>query len=1141
MKSRNKRLSAVLLAGAVFVSLITPQRIAFASSNNIVISTAEEFIEFADNCTLDSWSRNKTVTLEADINLAFNEWKPIPIFSGTFNGNGHTISGVRITSTGSDMGLFRFVEKGGVVEGLNVSGTVMPGGTQTSVGGIIGENRGTVKNCEFNGSVIGEKNVGGVVGTNADSGMVISCSAKGSVRGNTGTGGIAGENAGTLINCENNAGINLTQTNEGSSETDIDKILEDADNDEEENILGSTSDTGGIVGYSDGIVQSCVNRGDVGYPHVGYNTGGIAGRQTGYLSGCVNYGSIYGRKEVGGIVGQTEPYLSISPSSSLLDDLQSELNKLNDMINSALDSSQGLGNTASAHLTDIKVSADVALDSAKSVSDNITDFVDGNINAVNMLTADISNAIDLAKPAADDFSEIGAELSTIADALSDCVDLTKQFTDMTDAASDNIKASIDHLRDCSENAKSIAEQIGSALDELQWSVIEDDAEAFKDAADALKRAIEAAGVMTAELSDISDDISGIIDEIGGENAADNEDLNAALNDFADAMQKIADSLPTIADDLENAADKLSGATAEAERAAENLSLALGSMRDAINELEPAHELGKAALDDLGTALDHTSYVGKLCEHAFACISDSLDSLSDMDRSPFKPLGGDIRAQSDTLFDALSKMFDEAEELNTDLDNDANALVDELKAINAQIRVITDLVINEIRSVTGETVSDLNDHIQDTSEEDIAATREGKVADCRNCGSVDGDRNIGGIAGSMAIEYDLDPEDDITNNLSVRARFETKSVVQGCVNYGDVTAKKDCAGGLAGRMELGTLIDGQNYGAVTGTDYVGGAAGYANASVRNCYNKSRLSGSTYIGGIAGYAKRLSGCCTITTIVEGEEFLGAVLGKEMEDASIHGNFFVDTGVAGVDGISYSGKAEPVTFQRLSDTADIPAEMLSFSISLYADDELIEKLPFSYGQKLSTIALPDVPEKTGNYGVWEALPEYAPSDLVINAEYRAIVTIAQSAEVNGKLPLALASGEFTEDIGLSVTEEDAAKPVGAGSNAKIYRLKLENSGLGELDTVPVRLLNPGSSKAMVWVMENGAWKSVSSEQNGKYMLAEMLGTEGVFCVANPDVAWIPFAAGGAAVIAIAIIVLSVRRAKKRKKAKSLSTSNK
>ena len=138
MKSRNKRFSAFLLAGAMLASLITPRHITSASSNSIVISDAEGLMRFAENCTLDSWSRNKTITLEADINLAYNDWTPIPIFGGTFKGNGHTISGVRITSTGSDMGLFRFVEEGGIVENLNVSGTVMPNGAQTAVGGIVG-------------------------------------------------------------------------------------------------------------------------------------------------------------------------------------------------------------------------------------------------------------------------------------------------------------------------------------------------------------------------------------------------------------------------------------------------------------------------------------------------------------------------------------------------------------------------------------------------------------------------------------------------------------------------------------------------------------------------------------------------------------------------------------------------------------------------------------------------------------------------------------------------------------------------------------------------------------------------------------------------------------------------------------------
>ena len=89
-------------------------------------------------------------------------------------------------------------------------------------------------------------------------------------------------------------------------------------NAEDENVI---SDTGGIVGFSKGVVLNCSNSGSIGYPHFGYNVGGIAGRQSGYLSGCRNSGPVYGRKDVAGIVGQMEPYLDLVRSTSLADEL----------------------------------------------------------------------------------------------------------------------------------------------------------------------------------------------------------------------------------------------------------------------------------------------------------------------------------------------------------------------------------------------------------------------------------------------------------------------------------------------------------------------------------------------------------------------------------------------------------------------------------------------------------------------------------------------------------------------------------------------------------------------------------------------------------------------------------------------------
>ena len=171
-----------------------------------------------------------------------------------------------------------------------------------------------------------------------------------------------------------------------------------------------------------------------------------------------------------------------------------------------------------------------------------------------------------------------------------------------------------------------------------------------------------------------------------------------------------------------------------------------------------------------------------------------------------------------------------------------------------------VLLDAASDLTNTPVDGLDSLFQDTSEEDIAATRDGKVADCRNTGTVEGDRNVGGVIGAMAIEFDLDPEDDATGVFSFGTTYETKAVLQGCVNYGSVTAKKDCVGGLAGRMDLGTALECQNYGPVesTGGDYVGGIAGFSDASVRGCWAKSVLSGGNYVGGVAGWASRLRDC-------------------------------------------------------------------------------------------------------------------------------------------------------------------------------------------------------------------------------------------------------------------------------------------
>ena len=262
------RLFALALAACLTAALTVPALGSAAETDAVEIATVEDLQALAGLCALDTWSQGKTVILTADLNLAGADFTPIPTFGGTFLGQGHTVSGLRITAAGSAQGLFRYVQPSGLVRDLSVKGTVTPEGSRSAVGGLVGDNAGTLQNCAFEGTVRGESGVGGIAGYNRESGQITGCTAAGSVGGASATGGIAGRNLGLLLQCENSAGVNLTETAAELPDMDAREILEEGAAGGER-LLGGCSDTGGVAGYSAGVIQSCVNRGEVGYPHVG--------------------------------------------------------------------------------------------------------------------------------------------------------------------------------------------------------------------------------------------------------------------------------------------------------------------------------------------------------------------------------------------------------------------------------------------------------------------------------------------------------------------------------------------------------------------------------------------------------------------------------------------------------------------------------------------------------------------------------------------------------------------------------------------------------------------------------------------------------------------------------------------------------
>ena len=178
------------------------------------------------------------ITLTADIDLTGKNWTPIGTdydnsYKGTFDGGGHTITGLTFTTNDEYVGLFGWLNRAGtvknvVMEGVQITSNQIYGG---SIGGVVGYSWGTIENCSVSGSVSGTVYVGGVVGAQIG-GSITGCSSSATVKGMVDVGGVAGQtnSSATLTACyatgnviiemdpkKNIAGGSLVGMNAGSS------------------------------------------------------------------------------------------------------------------------------------------------------------------------------------------------------------------------------------------------------------------------------------------------------------------------------------------------------------------------------------------------------------------------------------------------------------------------------------------------------------------------------------------------------------------------------------------------------------------------------------------------------------------------------------------------------------------------------------------------------------------------------------------------------------------------------------------------------------------------------------------------------------------------------------------------------------
>ena len=252
-----------------------------------LISNADELRLFASMVNSGQTSINGKLTADILLNdttnwtswnettAPANSWTPIGSgsqpFTGTLDGDGHSVSGIYINSEADYQGLVGYLGSGGALQNLGVKASYIKGGN--AVGSLCGWNDyGTLTNCYNIGSVESTgAEAGGVCGTST-SGNVSNCYNTGSVTGYKRVGGVCGGNSGTVTNCYNTGSV------EGN------EIV------------------GGVCGRNSSTVTNCYNSGSV---EGNYSVGGVCGLNYGIMTNCYNTGSVEGYSNVGGVCGNS--------------------------------------------------------------------------------------------------------------------------------------------------------------------------------------------------------------------------------------------------------------------------------------------------------------------------------------------------------------------------------------------------------------------------------------------------------------------------------------------------------------------------------------------------------------------------------------------------------------------------------------------------------------------------------------------------------------------------------------------------------------------------------------------------------------------------------------------------------------------
>ncbi len=1052
---------------------------------NIDINSNEEFLEFANNCKVNSWSRDKSVNLKVDIDLKGLDFECIPYFDGVFDGNEHEIRGLVNNEDTYISGLIRYVGINGMIQDLNVQGKMNTDDEQKYSGGLCGINQGIIRNCSYSGMMEGNNTVGPIAAINENTGLISNCKNYAYISGYYFTGGITGKNYGIVSGCENYGSINDKEAWVIKDDEKGDGIITQITDtkEDESNTLITGMDVGGIAGYSIGSVLRCTNKGNIGYEHAGYNIGGIVGRQMGIVSYSVNEGRIAGRKDIGGIVGQMEPYLE--PED--LQTLPEAADTLHDLVDKTINDMDGSVDTISSDITDLTGYADGVVDDGRVLTGELTSSVNANVAVINEVIVRLEYVMEALPSVIDNISGANESLGYFNQAVARAVDAINTEDELNSEDRDSINKSENEMYSGFQAAKETADQI-------------------------------------EELTNKINSLMYVTDENG--EFAYNEDGTRQIRSLSSEEQALLNSyLAELQQITANSGGEVSGMLGNVSNILETYKPYADSSSDAV--IGDINE----ALGALQSAQDNFHAAG----NSARSIIDYLNSQSDLRLSG---LSSTWDNSLDSLHNNLKGITGSLENINVDGKDSSHTLNSDFAAVNDQINVIYHILSDRLDIIQ----NDDAEVFTDVSDEEIEKAKTGRVDSSKNFGTIEGDINIGGIAGSMAIDEE-DPEENAAGNLDIGSgsKYTLKNIICDCSNDSIVKSKKDGAGLIVGYMAHGIVTSCMGMGKVTSTEgsYTGGIAGESLSIVRDSDALCLISGKKYVGGITGFGTTVSGCLALSTWdEEPEERFGAIAGavntdsetQKVKMSNIKGNYFLEGDIEGIDNISYTGVAEPLSYSSLINHSGAPSDFRHLKVSFEVDDEKLGEQELSYGDSLKDITFPKGEYRKGYYIEWPDVTDMVmKGNYVITGEYKVTQKTVESKDTyeDTNKKLALLGGSYGNDAQISakIIEEPTYEPANplTEHEVKVYSVEIEEGTVSQSDEKKIRLYNPYKD-ARVKEFSEGKWVEISAKTVGSYLEIPVDGKEGIYAIVEYNS--LPLKITCAVLFAIFLLVLFIIR---------------